>query len=274
MQDQEKKIMRTMVFCAILLIVVIFGILLLSRRINYNRQMEQIDHYTMELAERTAQHEGDVFEAKRDAISSMAYLYGKGLDSDQVDREQLRELEENPGFDRIRYVNSKGDSYTSDRKVANVSERDYFRNGMQGLSGYTVVEESVFDSQRLMGFYAPVYFAGQVCGVMVGFIEAPSVTSLLATQYGGFTADTLVLTAGGEILGQAMAEGEPACDDLKQIEKYAGDPEGLKQALKTQSKVRIDLDGENGSTVGYAISGSPWPDLRAWRKRAAPGTRS
>ena len=71
-----------------------------------------------------------------------------------------------------------------------------------------------------------------------------------------------------------MAEGEPACDDLKQIEKYAGDPEGLKQALKTQSKVRIDLDGENGSTVGYAISGSPWPDLRAWRKRAAPGTRS
>ena len=140
MQDQEKKIMRTMVFCAILLIVVIFGILLLSRRINYNRQMEQIDHYTMELAERTAQHVGDVFEAKRDAISSMAYLYGKGLDSDQVDREQLRELEENPGFDRIRYVNSKGDSYTSDRKVANVSERDYFRNGMQGLSGYTVVE--------------------------------------------------------------------------------------------------------------------------------------
>ena len=86
MQDQEKKIMRTMVFCAILLIVVIFGILLLSRRINYNRQMEQIDHYTMELAERTAQHVGDVFEAKRDAISSMAYLYGKGLDSDQVDR--------------------------------------------------------------------------------------------------------------------------------------------------------------------------------------------
>ena len=149
MQDQEKKIMRTMVFCAILLIVVIFGILLLSRRINYNRQMEQIDHYTMELAERTAQHVGDVFEAKRDAISSMAYLYGKGLDSDQVDREQLRELEENPGFDRIRYVNSKGDSYTSDRKVANVSERDYFRNGMQGLSGYTVVEESVFDSQQI-----------------------------------------------------------------------------------------------------------------------------
>ena len=34
MQDQEKKIMRTMVFCAILLIVVIFGILMLSRRIN------------------------------------------------------------------------------------------------------------------------------------------------------------------------------------------------------------------------------------------------
>lgn len=271
MQDQEKKIMRTMVFCAILLIVVIFGILLLSRRINYNRQMEQIDHYTMELAERTAQHVGDVFEAKRDAISSMAYLYGKGLDSDQVDREQLRELEENPGFDRIRYVNSKGDSYTSDRKVANVSERDYFRNGMQGLSGYTVVEESVFDSQRLMGFYAPVYFAGQVCGVMVGFIEAPSVTSLLATQYGGFTADTLVLTAGGEILGQAMAEGEPACDDLKQIEKYAGDPEGLKQALKTQSKVRIDLDGENGSTVGYAIPipHTPWMLIQCFPPQAA-----
>ena len=86
--------MHAMIFCGAMLIVAIFGILLLSRRINYNRQMEQIDHYTMELAERTAQHVGDVFEAKRDAISSMAYLYGKGLDSAQVDQEQLRELEE------------------------------------------------------------------------------------------------------------------------------------------------------------------------------------
>ena len=74
MQDQEKKIMHAMIFCGAMLIVAIFGILLLSRRINSNRQMEQIDHYTMELAERTAQHVGDVFEAKRDAISSMAYL--------------------------------------------------------------------------------------------------------------------------------------------------------------------------------------------------------
>ena len=271
MQDQEKKIMHAMIFCGAMLIVAIFGILLLSRRINYNRQMEQIDHYTMELAERTAQHVGDVFEAKRDAISSMAYLYGKGLDSAQVDQEQLRELEENPGFDRIRYVNDKGDSYTSDRKVANVSERDYFQNGMQGLSGYTVVEESVFDSQRLMGFYAPVYFSGQVCGVMVGFVEPPSVTTLLATEYGGFTANTMVVTTNAKILGQAMETGEPIYDDLEQIEDHSGDPEGLKQALETHSKARIDLYGENGPTVGYVIPvpNTPWMLIQCFPPQAA-----
>ena len=54
----------------------------------------------------------------------------------------LRQLEARSGFDRIRFVNRSGESYTSDGKIADVADRDYFIRGIAGATGRTVVVES------------------------------------------------------------------------------------------------------------------------------------
>lgn len=51
----------------------------------------------------------------------------------------LRQLEARSGFDRIRFVNRSGESYTSDGKIADVADRDYFIRGIAGATGRTVV---------------------------------------------------------------------------------------------------------------------------------------
>lgn len=75
-------------------------------------------------------------------------------------------LEDGSSFDRLRFVKLEGESFASDGKLAEIVDRDYYQKGIQGECGITVVMVSRFDSEKLIGFYAPVYFQGQICGVM------------------------------------------------------------------------------------------------------------
>ena len=85
--------MRHMWANIVILIVAVFAILLLTQQENYARQMQQINKYIGELSDRTAQHARDVFQDRKDAISSIAYLYGQAMTSPQVDMDYLRQLE-------------------------------------------------------------------------------------------------------------------------------------------------------------------------------------
>ena len=273
MGSAEKKIFRRIVADGLLLICVIFGILLFSRVRNRSREMAQIDAYTQELSQRTARHVGDVFQAKQNAVESLAYLYGKGLTSPQVDQVQLKELESYPGLDRIRYVNTKGESFTSDKKIANVSDRDYFTAGMRGESGYTFVGDSRFDGSKLVGFYAPVRYDGSICGVMVGFLEESSITELLSSSFRGYTANTMLASWDGRILGMAVEfdQGEESVTTLDEVARHTSNPQDMWTGLEQRLETRISLDGNRGDTVAYVVpvENTQWSILQAFPPEAA-----
>ena len=60
------------------------------------------------------------FADKQAAITSIAYLYGEAARTSQLGQECLAALEENSGFDRIRFVNLEGESFASDGKIASM----------------------------------------------------------------------------------------------------------------------------------------------------------
>ena len=211
--NTEKKIMRHIILNIFILFLLILGILILSRRENFICQMRQINEYISELSSRTSEHISDVFKDKQSAIKSIAYLYGQSIDSLEVNYTHLKELEENSGFDRIRFIDSTGQSYTSDGKLVKVADRDYFINGMKGKSGICVVMQSRFNKQRLIGFYAPIYFKEKICGVMAGFLEEKTVASILETNLYGYLADTLILNKENEIIGRSKSLNAPSNDD-------------------------------------------------------------
>ncbi len=273
MGSAEKKLFRRIVADGLLLICVIFGILLFSRVRNRNREMAQIDSYTQELSQRTARHVGDVFQAKLNAVESLAYLYGDGLHSAQVDQVRLRELESYPGLDRVRYVNDKGESFTSDKKFADVSDRDYFIAGMRGESGYTFVVDSRFDGSKLVGFYAPVHYNGSICGVMVGFLDEDSITELLSSSFRGYTANTMLASWDGRILGMAVefAPGEEKAATLDEVARHISNPQDMWTGLEQRLETRITLNGDQGDTVAYVVpvENTQWSILQAFPPEAA-----
>ena len=74
MKKKQNRVTAHIITNVLIFFVLIFGILLYSHRENYKRQINHINQYISELSARTAEHVGDVFEDKENAISSIAYL--------------------------------------------------------------------------------------------------------------------------------------------------------------------------------------------------------
>lgn len=262
MKSKENGIVRHLIVNSIVLLSIMLVIMVLSQRENFARQMQQVNQYIKELSERTSQHVGDVFADKSSAISSIAYLYGNSLKSPQVDLESLGELEETSGFDWIRFIDREGSDYTSNGKFAEVSDREYYQEGIAGKSGICIVMKSRVNQKRLVGFYAPVYYQGKVCGVMVGFLQESTVSQILATELYGSNVGTMIVDISGTVLGK---DGKKETADIEMIDDILplldeNEQQSVKNALKNKDKTQYDYTDEMGSSVGYLvpIKGTDW----------------
>ena len=269
----ESGFTRHLIANIVLLLLVVFLILVFSGRKNYSRQIEQIDEYINALCSRTAQHVSDVFQDKLSSIRSIAYLYGQALGSAEVAPEYLAALEENSGFDRIRFIDREGISRASDGTTADVSDRDYYQKGLQGESGHTAVLASRFNGSKLVGFYAPVYYQGEICGVMGGFMEEQSVSAILQTDLYGYPSFTVMVSPDGTILGQYQT---PLLENTRDLSSalaimQTDDDEKLLEAIRTQSPVSFSFTGTAGKSAGdiQPIAGTEWSLLQLFPSEAA-----
>ncbi|MCI5640792.1 MAG: cache domain-containing protein [Lachnospiraceae bacterium] len=177
------------------------------------------------------------------------------MKSPQVDLESLGELEETSGFDWIRFIDREGSDYTSNGKFAEVSDREYYQEGIAGKSGICIVMKSRVNQKRLVGFYAPVYYQGEVCGVMVGFLQESTVSQILATELYGSNVGTMIVDISGTVLGK---DGKKETADIEMIDDILplldeNEQQSVKNALKNKDKTQYDYTDEMGSSVGYLV---------------------
>lgn len=261
MVRREKKLIIHAITNLLFLFLCIFFIFVLSNRENHARQMQQVDQYSHEMALRTANHVGDVLEDKRNAIVSIAYLYGESLEEPTVNRENLKVLEQDSGFDLIRFMDASGDDYTSDGSIANVADREYFQSGLRGESGMAIVMDSLVNGEKLIGFYAPVSFQREICGIMVGFLKEDTVAGILQTEIYDVPMETLIVDRNSAILGGYSGE-QKATDSLNSIFQYTtiDDQNDMETALKEGHEISFPYKNEEGESVGYIvpITGTDW----------------
>ena len=269
----DKRLSRHLIANICLLLAAVLVILILSARENYARQIQQIQEYITVLSGRTAQHVGDVFRDKQSAITSSAYLYGVALQTPGAELEYLAELETDSGFDYIRFIGSDGRSTASDGTVVDVSDRDYFRQGIQGQSGCTAVDVSRFNGDKLVGFYAPVRFDGRICGVMAGFLTENTVSSVLETDLYGHPAFTMLMDADGQALGQYQAPELGTMEDLTSVLDHVQveEQETILAAVAEHSAIGFAFHGTSGRSAGeiQPVPGSDWSVIQLFPSGAA-----
>ena len=272
-EKNEKAFLRHLIANLLVFLIAVSVLFSLSARENHARQMQQIDEYISVLSDRTAQHVSDVFRDKRAAMTSAAYLYGELRHSGKVEKEYLSVIEQDSGFDLIRFVDENGMSSASDGESRNVADRDYFIRGMQGESGYTVVMESRFTGARLIGFYTPVEYENHICGVLVGFLQEEKVSEILQTDLYGYPTFTMLVNGNGEQLGQYQANALKDMENLSSILQFiqADDMDAIMDAVHTRTPFSFSFVGKNGVSRGdiQPIEGTDWLLLQLFPSRAA-----
>lgn len=242
----------------LLLMMSIFITFLYANNITRKRNLETIDTVAYELINTTQDHVHDVFGDHVAAINVSSALYGTSLKSADVDLNILKKLEDNTSFDYIRFIDNKGNDYASDGEIANCYDREYFQKGILGESGICEVTKSRINGQKLVGFYSPVYFEDDICGILVGFIKEDKISSILRTEIYSYDADTYIVDTDYKIVGQYLHDGGQRIDDvsfkiLSDISEESLQSDVL-NSIKEKSMLKFYTSGLEGvKTLGYVM---------------------
>lgn len=260
-------------FCLTGFMLCFLSVLLLSFYMNAQRNINVIGNFTQELAAGTAAHVSDVLEDNQRTITSVANLYGLIISSPEADLKLLAQVESDSDFDWIRFVDRNGTDHASNGNTADVGDRAYFQRGMEGRTGVCAVLASRVTGERLIGCYAPVYYQGEICGVMVGFLCQDTLFRVLRTDPYGYPAPTAIVQCNGLILGQYQEPETPPFDDINGFSDYlsGGQWAQLQNSLSEQKAMVFQFRDQEGNSAGCVtpIAGTAWSLIQLFPAEAA-----
>lgn len=194
----EKKRTLQITFYSLLLFAAI--IILFWWYISQNSRRIEIQNlnYAADSAEQTAEYVAKEFENAKNRISTYAYFLGESMSEPKVDPVTLSEMAGNSLFDAFVYTDVNGISMTSGGRTFDISDREYFINGMKGETGMSVETDSPLFEETVITFYAPIYHAGELMGVLEGIYSADSyLHDIIYTIYFGEEADVFLCMQDG-----------------------------------------------------------------------------
>ena len=146
------------------------------------------------------------FESSLHNISSIAYLFGESISSVEESKSLIKDIEKQTEFNYVRFITKEGDDITSEGEAPNVnlSDRDYFIDGMKGNKGITLVEKSRVNGQRQVGFYVPVYSSSNIEGILIGFYLESSLSSDLYNTFYGKQSSVCIVDSNKKIVTSSM----------------------------------------------------------------------
>lgn len=241
----------------LLIIILLFGSMLtftyFSQQ-NESRVIEQNDNYIQEAAIQKARSLDDIFEDNLGAIRTAAFLYGSSMDSPDPDLQQLQEMEERLHFDWLRFIDRDGVNYTSSGKSVHAEDREYYRQGIAGDSGITDVSVSRVNGEKLVGFYAPVYYNHEIVGVMVGFYSEETLTEILSSNLFGYPSEIFLCAQDGRVIaGSTTLKEMNSIYELTDNTAVFSEAEGeqLRTQIEGLQEAGFHFKGDGGRSSGY-----------------------
>ncbi|MDE6599400.1 MAG: cache domain-containing protein, partial [Oscillospiraceae bacterium] len=187
---------------------------------NMARITEQNRTYAEDAMGQIAGRVDEEFGSALDLINTYAHFFGTTLTAPEVSTELIREIEDNSAYDTVRFTDTDGMTHTADGRSGDSSDRGYYRRGMDGESGVSVLFDSrLSDDGTRITFYAPVRFKGETIGVISGAYFADEyLRDILTTTYFGETSDTFLCMPDGTVISSSNGRdySAPLIDELEQ----------------------------------------------------------
>lgn len=240
------------------IVLLILALFLLFMRMNYGRILELNGNYVQDTATHTARQLDKVLQEAMQSVEDMAYWYGQSLAEPDVTVEQLQELTEHTGFDYVRFTGLDGQNLTADNRSSDARDRDYFQEAIQGKTGISVTMRSRITNETLVNFYTPLYFRGELIGVLRGvYLAQERMKSLLESSFFGVDAATFLCTADGQVIagnaGAASVLPETLPYLLEDDLVSGSDAENIRRALSGGGNCGFTYRTPEGDGYGYIV---------------------
>ena len=197
--NNRRKIGRN-ILISIAMIVVILASLMLFMHTNTKRIISQNESYIADATNLSVDHVNNRFDSKLSNIRMIAALYGESMDSPTVDTDVIMELCPPDYFDYIRFIPSNGQFMTPDGEIVDLTDRESYINGMQGITGVCSADATWITEYTMLSFYTPMYYNGKIIGVLCGLYDSGGMTSIISNEFFGATASVYLCAEDGTVI--------------------------------------------------------------------------
>ena len=133
----------------------------------------------------------------------------------------------------------------ADGRTSYATDREYFIEGMAGKTGMSVTPISRITSETLVNFYTPLYYQGEIIGVLRGvYLAKARMQELLKSSFFGVDAAAFLCTSDGWLISE-NTEAEEFTKKLKTF--LESDAEG-----SDESREKITQTLKDGVSRGFA----------------------
>ncbi len=200
---EKRKSLQEIVYVIFLLVAIILLFFWFTER-NSRRMEAQNKDYAADSARMKSVQIDDELSNALSRIETYAYFVGESLTEPVITAEMLNKMEENSQFDAIMFTDLDGMDYASDGREADVAQRRFYIDGISGNSDIEVIFDPHFFSETMACFYAPVYFKGDIIGVLRGaFLAEEYLRSMLTTTYFGEDARVFLCAPDGRVIASS-----------------------------------------------------------------------
>ncbi len=199
----KKKTLREITYILILLAAIIVLFYWYTTQ-NSRRMEERNKNYAADSARLTAVKIDDKLSTAEDLITTYAYFIQKTLTAPEITVEMLQQIEEKSLFDTLIFTDREGVDHAPDGRTAPASDRDYYKQGIQGNSGISIIFNPYFSEDTMVCFYTPIRYNGEIIGVLRGaYLAEEYLKNMLSTTYFGETADVFLCAANGRVIASS-----------------------------------------------------------------------
>ena len=180
-------------------------------------------------------------------------MYEHRRTASETDVQLLEELTENTLFDYIGTISAEGLFTDNLGRQANVADRDYFRDGMQGNTGMSVIFNGRASGEDLVIFYAPLHEDDRVCGILTGRYRQYQMRNIISSTYFGEPAATYLFLPDGTMIASSTEDAPEnildVFDDSQGLEQDTLN--AFREALQNGGSGSFPYKDRKGSITAY-----------------------
>lgn len=249
----KRTIWKRIIPASILLICIIASFAVYSNA-NRNMTVSRNAKYVEDAANQTAKRIEELLVGAENSISAIAHQYGQTMNPEQIDIETLQKMVDDTPFDYIGIVGTDGIYTDNHGKQAQVSDRYYFQDGMAGHSGMDIIFNGRLAHENLMIFYAPLWFNGEVVGILTGRYGESQMQEIIAATYFEEPAMTYLCLPDGAVFSSSNDNDPPENIITALRETDGADQETLatlEDALENGHSRSLTYTSKQGSNAAY-----------------------